>query len=149
MRAVVQRVKRCEVRVGGESVGSIDRGLLVYLGVSDRDQESDARYVAGKVADLRVFEDTRGLMNLSAADLGLEMCVVSQFTLYGDARKGRRPSFSRAARPEHAVPLYELFVSLLNERGFDVACGTFGAHMEVDSVNDGPVTILIDSEKRF
>jgi D-tyrosyl-tRNA(Tyr) deacylase len=147
MRAVIQRVTHCTITVEGESVGSISGGLLVYLGVSQSDGEADARYVADKTAGLRIFEDSDGVMNLSAEDVEAEICVVSQFTLYGDTRKGRRPSYSHAAPPERATPLYEKVVEHLRARGFRVATGRFGAHMSVDYVNDGPVTILVDSNK--
>lgn len=149
MRAVVQRVTRCRVSVSGSIVGEIAVGLLVYLGISTEDAESDVDLVTRKVTGLRVFEDEDGQMNLSSSDINAQMCVISQFTLYGDTRKGNRPSFSRAARPEQAVPLYERFISSLRDSGFVVASGVFGAHMEVDCINDGPVTILIDSRKTF
>ena len=149
MRAVIQRVTRCTITVEGRPVGSISGGLLVYVGVSQTDGEADARYIADKTAGLRIFEDGDGVMNLSAEDVGAEICVVSQFTLYGDTRKGRRPSYSHAAPPEKATPLYEQVVKLLQARGFRVATGQFGAHMAVAYVNDGPVTILVDSDKQI
>lgn len=145
MRAVVQRVSRAEVRVDGAVVGSIGRGLLVLLGVAQGDGESEARFLADKVARLRVFEDEAGKMNRSVADAGGGVLVVSQFTLLGDARKGNRPSFTAAAPPEVANALYERFCALLGERGLLVARGVFRARMDVELVNDGPVTILLDS----
>lgn len=131
--------------VAGESIAAIGPGLLVFLGVTDGDGLEDVRTVVDKVAGLRVFEDEDGKMNVSAEDAGAEMLVVSQFTLYGDISRGRRPSFTDAARPEHAEPLYEAFIDGLRERGFRVASGRFGAHMVVRSANDGPVTLLFDT----
>ena len=145
MRAVVQRVSRAEVRVEGTSVGAVGRGLLVLLGVARDDGEADARFLADKVARLRIFEDEAGKMNRSVEDVGGGVLVVSQFTLLGDARKGNRPSFTAAAPPEAASALYERFCALLGERGLAVARGVFRAHMDVELVNDGPVTILLDS----
>ncbi len=149
MRAVVQRVSRASVTVDSECVGSIDRGLLVLLGVSNKDSESDARYCVEKTLNLRVFEDSDGKMNLSLLDVGGELLVVSQFTLYGDTRRGRRPSFIDAAQPDEANRLYEYFVSESKKQIGHVATGQFQAMMDVELVNDGPVTILIDSEKNF
>jgi D-tyrosyl-tRNA(Tyr) deacylase len=149
MRAVVQRVSRASVTVDGAVVGKIGRGLLVLLGVATGDDEAAADYLAGKVAGLRVFEDENGNMNLAPADVGGEVLVVSQFTLYGDMRRGKRPSFDRAARPEEAKQLYEYFVSRIRAAGLKCETGTFQAMMDVELVNDGPVTILIDSEKVF
>ncbi|MFP4066683.1 MAG: D-aminoacyl-tRNA deacylase [Spirochaetaceae bacterium] len=149
MRAVVQRVTDCSVVVDGETSGALDRGILVYLGISTEDGQQDVRYVAEKAANLRIFEDEAGKMNRSVLDIGGGACVVSQFTLYGDTRKGRRPSYNRAAPPEVAVPLYESFQEALRELGLFVATGVFGAVMHVRYTNLGPVTILIDSEKNF
>lgn len=149
MRAVVQRVSNASVSVDGEITGSIETGLLVLLGVDEDDEEKDAQYVADKVAGMRIFNDAEGKFNLSLDDVAGAVLLVSQFTLHGDCRKGRRPSFIRAARPEKAIPLYEHVASLLEEKGIHVAKGIFGAHMEVKLVNDGPVTILLDSEKVF
>lgn len=149
MRAVVQRVKSAEVRVAGAVVGKIGAGLLVYLGVADSDGEADVAWMAGKVAGLRVMEDCDGKMNESVGDVGGEALVVSQFTLYGDVRKGMRPSFTRAAPPERARALYEAVAAALRARGLRVATGEFQAMMEVDAINWGPVTILLSSEKDF
>jgi D-tyrosyl-tRNA(Tyr) deacylase len=149
MRAVVQRVSRAEVRVEGRTTGRIDRGLAVLLGVARDDEEGDARLLADKVAALRVFEDGAGKMNLAAADVGGGVLVVSQFTLLGDARKGNRPSFTEAAPPETANALYERFCGLMREKGLPVATGVFRATMEVELVNEGPVTILLDSRRLF
>ncbi len=149
MRAVVQRVARAEVRVGGKPVGSIGRGLLVLLGVAQEDAEPDARALADKVAALRVFEDPAGKMNLALADVGGGALVVSQFTLLGDARKGNRPSFTAAAPPERANALYEAFCAALRAKGLPVETGVFRAEMQVELVNDGPVTLLLDTTKLF
>jgi len=149
MRAVVQRVQDCAVRVEGRVTGRIDRGLLVYLGVGQQDVEEDLSYIAEKVAHLRIFPDVQGKMNLSAADLRLAILVVSQFTLYGDARNGRRPSYSSAAEPEKARSLYLRMLQMLREKGFEVQEGEFAASMEVSYTNVGPVTILLDSRKLF
>ena len=149
MRAVVQRVSEARVRVGGEVVGEIGRGLLVLLGVGQGDGEADVRYLAEKTAGLRIFEDEQGKMNLSVEETGGAVLVVSQFTRYGDCRQGRRPGFSAAAPPEMANALYGRFVGLLRERGLPVATGVFQAEMAVALVNDGPVTLLLDSRKEF
>ncbi|NBB90993.1 MAG: D-tyrosyl-tRNA(Tyr) deacylase [Spirochaetes bacterium] len=149
MRAVVQRVVNCSIEVEGAIVGAIQRGALVYLGMNAEDGEPEITQVAGKVANLRIFEDEEGVMNHSLLDTGGAACVVSQFTLYGDTRKGRRPSYNRAAPPEIATPVYDRFVEKLREIGVEVATGVFRAHMQVRYTNDGPVTILIDSEKNF
>jgi len=149
MRAVVQRVSRASVTVEGEVVGKIGRGLLVLLGVSGRDTESDAVYCLDKILNLRIFEDADGKMNLSLLDISGELLVVSQFTLYGDTRRGRRPSFIDAARPDVANRLYEYFVAEACKQIANVGTGRFQAMMDVELVNDGPVTILIDSEKLF
>jgi D-tyrosyl-tRNA(Tyr) deacylase len=149
MRAVVQRVRRGAVRVDGDVVGAIERGHVVLLGVEQGDAESDVRWMAEKVAALRVFEDDAGKMNRSVADVGGAVLVVSQFTLLGDARKGNRPSFVAAAPPDLANALYEQVCDAIAEKNVRVAKGVFRAHMEVEIVNDGPVTILLDSRKLF
>jgi D-tyrosyl-tRNA(Tyr) deacylase len=149
MRAVVQKVTRARVTVAGEVVGEIGQGFVVLLGVAREDTPEAADYMAEKVAGLRVFADDAGKMNRSLQDVGGAVLAVSQFTLYGDVRRGRRPGFDRAARPEQAEPLYQRFVSALRARGIHVETGRFQTHMEVELVNDGPVTILIDSEKQF
>ena len=149
MRAVVQRVSRAKVTVGDEITGAIGNGLLVLLGVAQEDNEAAADYLVDKVVGLRVFEDVDGKMNLSVADVGGAVLVVSQFTLYGDARRGKRPSFDRAARPERANELYDYFVTKVRAAGLRCETGRFQAKMDVEMVNDGPVTILLDSEKLF
>ena len=147
MRAVLQRVSRAAVVIDGETVGAIQWGLLVLLGVAPTDTEKEAQWLAEKVAGLRIFNDEAGKMNLGVADVGGGLLVVSQFTLYGDCRKGRRPSFIAAAPPEIAVPLYEAFVNALRARGLPVATGRFGAMMQVELVNDGPVTLILDTKE--
>jgi D-tyrosyl-tRNA(Tyr) deacylase len=147
MRAVIQRVSRAKVTVDGEITGSIDRGLLVLLGVSNEDAEAAADYLVEKTIGLRIFEDDAGKMNLSVADVGGAVLIVSQFTLYGDVRRGKRPSFDRAARPDQANRLYEYFVEKVRAAGLRCETGKFQAMMQVELVNDGPVTILLDSEK--
>lgn len=149
MRAVVQRVSRASVTVDGEITGTIDTGLMVLLGVSTRDTEKDADYLVDKTLNLRVFEDADGKMNLSLLDSGGGLLIVSQFTLYGDTRRGRRPSYIDAAGPDEANRLYEYFVAECRKRIEKVETGRFQAMMDVELVNDGPVTILIDSEKIF
>ena len=149
MRAVVQRVSRCEVTVDGEVVGKIGPGLLVLLGVAKSDTQTDAEYLAGKIAGLRIFEDETGKMNLSLGETGGSVLAVSQFTLYGDVRKGKRPSFDEAAPSELARELYEYFVSKIRESGLICETGRFQATMQVELVNDGPVTILLDSARAF
>ena len=146
MRAVIQRVERSSVNADGRHVAGIGVGLLVLLGVNRTDTEADAEYLARKTSRLRIFEDADGKMNRSLIDIGGEMLVVSQFTLYGDCRKGMRPSFTHAAPPEMAEPLYEWFVSKLRAEGVHVQTGRFGAAMAVNLVNDGPVTLIIDSK---
>jgi len=148
MKAVLQRVSRASVTVGGEVVGQIGRGLLVLLGVEQGDTEADAHQLADKTIQLRIFDDAEGKMNLSLAEVGGAMLVVSQFTLLGDCRKGRRPSFVDAAPPEMAEKLYETFVAAVGTQGVPVATGRFRAMMQVELVNDGPVTMLLDSRKR-
>ena len=149
VRAVVQRVKRACVRVGGEAVGEIGAGLLVLLGVAQEDKEADAEYLARKVLTLRIFDDAAGRMNLAVGKVSGAVLVVSQFTLYGDARGQNRPSYLRAARPEDARRLYDSFIEKLCAAGLRCETGRFQEMMEVDLVNDGPVTILLDSEKAF
>lgn len=149
MRAVVQRVSQAGVKVDGEQIARIGVGLLVLLGVDSGDNESQADYLVEKVAGLRIFEDTAGKMNLSVQDVSGELLVVSQFTLLADCRKGRRPGFTQAARPELAEPLCDYFVARLQQLGISVQTGRFQAEMAVDLVNDGPVTILLDSYRQF
>jgi D-tyrosyl-tRNA(Tyr) deacylase len=149
MRAVVQRVKSARVDVGGRTVGEIGKGLLVFLGVGQEDSEKDSEYLANKVAHLRIFSDEKGLMNLSVMESGGAVLVVSQFTLWADCIKGRRPSFTRAASPEEAKDLYEHFIRSLRSIGLRVESGVFQETMEVHLTNDGPVTILLDSQKTF
>lgn len=146
MRAVVTRVRSASVAIGGEVKSAIGKGFLVLLGVRTDDTEAEARKIADKICGLRVFEDENGKMNVNPRDAGAELLIVSQFTLYADA-KSRRPGFTRAARPETAVPLYELVIGECRERGFTVGTGEFGAEMLVESVNDGPVTIILDTEE--
>lgn len=145
MRACIQRVSRASVEVEGQVVGAIERGLLVLLGVTHRDDAATADLLAEKVAGLRIFDDAEGKMNLSVADIGGALLVVSQFTLYGDASKGRRPSYIAAARPEQAELLYNVFIEMLKKRGLPVEAGRFRADMKVSLINDGPVTIWIDT----
>ena len=149
MRAVVQRVSRAKVTVNGEITGQIARGLLVLLGVGQADTEADADYLTEKIAGLRIFEDEDGKMNLSVADVHGAVLAVSQFTLYGDVRRGKRPSFDAAARPERARELYEYFVARIRAAGLPCETGRFQEMMQVELVNDGPVTILLDSGKQF
>lgn len=149
MRVCVQRVTQASVTVDGEIVGEIARGLLVLLGVASDDTDDDARQLADKICGLRVFEDADEKMNQSLEDIGGAMLVVSQFTLYGDCRKGRRPSFTQAAPPEQAERLYNTFIAGVGMRGIKVATGRFRAHMKVALVNDGPVTLLLESRKLF
>jgi D-tyrosyl-tRNA(Tyr) deacylase len=149
MRAVVQRVSEASVRVAGKEVGRIDHGILVLLGVGQKDGPEDARYMAEKVVHLRIFADEQGKMNLSLLDVGGGLLAVSQFTLWGDCRKGRRPSFVAAAEPAKAEELYEAFIDHARGLGVTVATGRFQEMMEVSLVNDGPVTLLLDSKKEF
>jgi D-tyrosyl-tRNA(Tyr) deacylase len=149
MRAVIQRVSSCTVTVDKEITGQIGAGLLVLLGVRSGDSKKDANYLAEKIANLRIFADSDDKMNLSVKASGGEVLVVSQFTLYADCRKGRRPSYNDAAPPEVAAQLYEYFVNAVQEQGLPVATGRFQAMMKVKLVNDGPVTILLDSERNF
>ncbi len=149
MRAVVQRVSQSRVVVDGRPVGEIGRGILVFLGVEKGDRESDARYLLEKITNLRIFEDDNGKMNRCLADVQGSLLVISQFTLLGDVRKGRRPSFVDAEEPVRARQLYELFMTLAREEGTPASGGVFQAMMDVSLVNDGPVTFIIDSKKRF
>lgn len=149
MRAVIQRVEQASVSVEGEIKGQVGAGFLVLIGVEEGDGEADFKYIADKVPNLRVFEDDQGKMNRSLLDVDGEVLAVSQFTLLGDARGGRRPSFIAAARPETANPMYERLVAHWRTQGIRVETGVFGAHMKVSLVNDGPVTILLDSRRQF
>ena len=149
MRAVVQRVSSSKVTVGDRVTGQINKGLLVLLGVTHEDTSKDVDYMIDKILNLRIFEDENEKMNLSLKDIGGELLVVSQFTLYGDCRKGKRPSFTNAARPDVATKLYEEFVQKAKNNDIVVGTGEFGAHMMVDLTNDGPVTILLESNKAF
>ncbi len=149
MRCVIQRVKEASVSIGGEVVGRCGHGYMVLIGVSVDDTEKDMLHMIEKVPNLRIFEDENGKMNRSILDVGGSILAISQFTLYGDARGSRRPSFTAAARPEQAIPLYEGLVQGWRERGLHVETGVFGADMQVALVNDGPVTMLMDSTKLF
>lgn len=148
MRAVVQRVSRAKVTIEDAIRGEISRGYMVLLGIEENDGEAELDYICEKLIGLRIFEDEAGKMNLAVTDVGGSILLISQFTLYGDARKGRRPGFIRAARPEKAIPLYEAAIARLRE-SVPVETGEFGADMQVELVNDGPVTILLDSERIF
>ena len=145
MKAVVQRVRRASVSIAGENVAAIEKGLLVLLGIGTTDAKEHARWLAEKIISLRIFEDAAGKMNLGLEDVGGALLVVSQFTLYGDCQKGRRPSFIAAARPEQAIPIYEEFIQAARELGVEVQTGKFGADMQVALVNDGPVTLIIEN----
>ncbi|MDK2820155.1 MAG: D-aminoacyl-tRNA deacylase [Clostridia bacterium] len=149
MRAVVQRVKKASVTVDDRKIGVIEKGLVVFLGIADDDGEADVKYIVDKVSNLRIFSDSEGKMNLSVRDVKGEILAVSQFTLYGDCRKGRRPSFSSAAPPDKALKLYNQFVERLASEGLRVATGRFQADMLVSLDNDGPVTMLLDSKRLF
>lgn len=146
MRAVLTRVSSASVTIGGEVNGEIGRGFLVLLGIKDGDGPDEAGKLASKITKLRIFEDENEKMNLSLDQVGGDILVISQFTLYGSCKKGRRPEFLSAARPETAIPLYELFISLCREEGFHVETGEFGADMQVLSCNDGPVTLILDTD---
>lgn len=146
MKVVVQRSKQAAVTVEGETVGAIDSGLVLLVGITHEDTEADVKWMAEKVAGLRIFEDESGKMNLSVLEVGGQILSISQFTLYGDCRKGRRPNFMAAARPDLAEPLYERFNEALRAQGLDVRTGRFGAMMDVSLVNWGPVTLIIDSK---
>jgi D-tyrosyl-tRNA(Tyr) deacylase len=145
MRVVVQRTREASVTVAGEVVGQIEHGLMLLVGITHEDGEKEVEFVADKIANLRIFEDEEGKMNHSVLETGGQILSVSQFTLYGDCRKGRRPNFMAAARPEHAEPLYELFNKKLREKGLRVETGRFGAMMDVRLLNDGPVTLIVES----
>jgi len=147
MRALVQRVSEASVLVNSSTVSQIQKGLLIFLGIRQDDTEAQAEQLATKIGQLRIFRDSDGKMNLSLRDISGEMLIVSQFTLYGDTRKGNRPSYLDAAKPEKALALYECFIEKCRSRGFPVATGIFQAHMEVRLINDGPVTIWCDTEK--
>ena len=149
MRAVLQRVKRASVTVDGTVIGKIEKGILMLIGVTDTDTAEDVAYLAEKTVHARIFEDAEGKMNLSVEDVGGSVLAVSQFTLYGDARKGRRPSFVRAAKGEISEPLYEQVCESIRQMGIPVEKGRFGADMQVELVNDGPVTILLESDRSF
>ena len=147
MRAVLTRVKSASVTVDGSVIGQIGQGFLILLGVTHEDTEAQALKLADKLMGLRIFEDENGKMNRSLEDVGGQVLVVSQFTLYGNCKKGRRPEFLAAARPEIAIPLYEKFIALCRDKGFSVETGEFGAEMLVESVNDGPVTLIVDTDQ--
>lgn len=147
MRAVLTRVKSASVTVDGSVIGQIGQGFLILLGVTHEDTETQAVKLADKLMGLRIFEDENGKMNRSLEDVGGQVLVVSQFTLYGNCKKGRRPEFLAAARPEIAIPLYEKFIALCRDKGFAVETGEFGAEMLVESVNDGPVTLIVDTDQ--
>ena len=147
MRAVVQRVRRASVTVDGAVTGSIQRGLLVFLGVGKEDTEKDIDFIADKIVNLRIFECEDGKMNLSVKDISGGILLISQFTLYGDCRKGRRPDFTAAGKPEIAKQLYEQAIEAIRDKGVPVETGVFAAHMDIDSINDGPVTLILDSRK--
>ncbi len=149
MRAVIQRCNWCKVDSEGREVSRIGKGISVLLGIKKGDTEKDALYIADKILHLRIFEDSDDKLNLSVIDVGGEVSIVSQFTLYGDARKGRRPSFTEAERPERAIELYNYVVQLIREAGVTAGTGQFQTHMKINLENDGPVTILLDSERNF
>lgn len=149
MRAVIQRVKSASVKVNDNVIGSIAQGILLLLGIEDSDEEKDLEYMCDKVPNLRIFEDENGKMNKSLLDVGGSILVISQFTLLGDARKGRRPSFIAAAQPDKAIPMYEKYIAEMKEKNIFTQTGEFGADMKVELTNDGPVTILLDSKKVF
>ena len=149
MRAVIQRVAEAKVEVDGQVIGAVGRGLLVYLGVGKEDTEADAQFMADKLVNLRIFADEAGKMNRSVMEIGGGVLLVSNFTLQGDCRKGRRPGFDAAADPQLAEPLYEKVAELIASEDIPVAKGSFGAHMHVTSINDGPVTFLLDSKRLF
>lgn len=149
MRGVVQRVKRASVSVDGKVISKIDKGIMLLLGIEANDDEKDLEYFIKKVSKLRIFDDEEGVMNKSLLDYGLKILVVSQFTLYGDARKGNRPSYIRSAKFDDGIILYEKFIEEMNNLGIKVSVGEYGADMDVELINDGPVTILLDSSKEF
>lgn len=147
MRALIQRVKRASVTINSQIIGKINEGLLIFLGVGEDDTEKQVQYLVEKCTGLRIFTDEQDKMNLSVKDIKGEILVVSQFTLYGDCKKGKRPSFVRAARPETAIPLYESFIAHCKNTGLNVQTGEFGADMQIELINDGPVTIWLDTEE--
>jgi D-tyrosyl-tRNA(Tyr) deacylase len=149
LRAVVQRVKKARVDIEGRTVGEIPKGLLIFLGIGENDSERDCEYLVNKIINMRIFPDEKDLMNLSLMDTGGSALVVSQFTLWGDCRKGRRPSFAKAARPEKARVLYDHFIAVMGDKGVNVETGEFQEMMDVHIINDGPVTLLLDSSKDF
>ena len=149
MRGVVQRVKRASVSVDDEIISKIDKGIMLLLGIEANDDEKDLEYIVKKVSKLRIFDDEEGVMNKSLLDYDLEILVVSQFTLYGDARKGNRPSYIRSAKFDEGIILYEKFIEEMKNLGIKVSVGEYGADMDVELINDGPVTILLDSSKEF
>ena len=149
MRGVVQRVKSASVSVDDEVISKIDKGIMLLLGIEANDDEKDLEYIVKKVSKLRIFDDEEGVMNKSLLDYGLEILVVSQFTLYGDARKGNRPSYIRSAKFDEGIILYEKFIEEMKNLGIKVSVGEYGADMDVELINDGPVTILLDSSKEF
>ncbi len=149
MKAVITRVKSAEVKIDGVTHSKIKNGLLILLGISTKDTAQDAEYLAKKISMMRIFEDSEEKLNLSCAEVGGSMLVVSNFTLYAETRKGNRPSFVAAARPEHAKPLYEYFAELLRDAGYKTETGVFGAYMEVESINDGPITIVMNTDEVF
>ena len=149
MRGVVQRVKRASVSVDHKVISKIDKGIMLLLGIEANDDEKDLEYIIKKVSKLRIFDDEEGVMNKSLLDHGLEILVVSQFTLYGDARKGNRPSYIRSAKFDDGILLYEKFIEEMKNLGIKVSVGEYGADMDVELINDGPVTILLDSSKEF
>lgn len=149
MRGVVQRVKRASVSVDGKVISKIDKGIMLLLGIEANDDEKDLEYIIKKVSKLRIFDDEEGVMNKSLLDYSLEILVVSQFTLYGDARKGNRPSYIRSAKFDDGIILYEKFIEEMKNLGIKVSVGEYGADMDVELINDGPVTILLDSNKEF
>ena len=149
MRVVVQRVKHASVKVDGEFTGQIENGLLVFAGVAPDDSDADITYIADKLVNLRIFEDENEKMNYSVSDINGEILLVSQFTLFGDCRKGRRPDFTKSCEPVKAKQIYEQLIDAVKERGIKTECGIFGADMKVDLLNDGPVTLLLDSKKLF
>jgi D-tyrosyl-tRNA(Tyr) deacylase len=148
MKIVLQRVKSANVAVEGKPISAIGQGLVLLVGIANGDTEGDARYLAEKCVNLRIFEDDHGKMNISGLDVGAEILAISQFTLYGDTRRGRRPSFTGAAPPDQSKPLFDQFIKILRESGLQIRTGQFGAYMQVSLVNDGPVTIILDSNDK-